>query len=70
MILWMISDNVAQIKSHYFMPILQAFLAKGLSEIALPWQHLRSQVIITIWKGVLYEKLKVRKFQLPRPNGF
>ena len=31
--------------------ILLRFLAKRLLEIALPWQHLRSQVIKTYLKG-------------------
>ena len=38
--------------------ILHRFLAKRLLEIALPWQHLRPQVIIN-YLGVLYVNHKV-----------
>ena len=64
-VLGTISDNMTQKPLFY-----ACVLAKRFLEIALSWQHLRSQVIKNYLKGCYTLQLKVTKFQLPTPNAF
>ena len=65
----MISDNMTQKPLFYVFGVF--FFAKRLLQIALSWQHLKSQVIKKLFERVNYMlKLKVTTFQLPTPNGF